>query len=174
LFGGRVAGSDASTGFAYAERWRPKLIEALRAVFDCCELAPVFRVAGVFGAHVIVVTHHGREATDPVHVVARVVGACVGVFADDVFAKVLSARAGYTDAGEAIEGAVRSVLHRSTHTLCSAPPAITTAILIGAFVAVTWAHDAVTGPALKPGATPYRWNQAQRAEAGHPEQGAHG
>jgi hypothetical protein len=93
LFGGRVAGSHASTGFAYAERWRPKVVEALCAVFGCRELAPVFRVAGVFGAHVIVVAHHGREVTRPVHVVAFVIGACVVVVARDALAAVLSALA---------------------------------------------------------------------------------
>jgi hypothetical protein len=175
LFGCRVAGSHASTGFAYPERRRPNVPEALRAVLGCWEVAPVFRIARVIGAHIIVVTDHEPEVTDPVHVVARVIGACVGVFAHDVFAEVLSAHAGYTDAGEAIKGAVRSVDHRSTHTLCIAPPTFTTAILVGAFVAVAWAHDTLTGLAIKQGAeTPYPWNHAQRAEAGDPKQVARG
>jgi hypothetical protein len=72
----------------------------------------------------------------PNDVVARVISACVVVFAHDTFAKVLSALAGHTDAGNAIEGAVRSVEHWSTHTLRSAIDIVTPAILEGAFVVV--------------------------------------
>jgi hypothetical protein len=131
----------------------------------CCEVAPIGWIAGVLGAPITVVTPHGREVTHPVHVVARVIGACVVVFAYDVFADVLSALAGYADAGKAIEGAVRSILHRTTRTLRSAPPTIATAKLDGAFVAVVWAHDARTRPGLEEWAeaSPQR-HHAQRAD----------
>jgi len=166
---------NASAGFAHPYL-RMKVLVAEFSVLDRCEFAPICWLARIIGAFVAVVTIHGREVACPVYVVAHVIGACVGVVARDAFAEVLSALAGHTNTGKAVVSAVRSVVHRSTHTRRTAPPTITTAILVGAFVAVAWAHDALTGPALKPGAlqTPYRWNQAQRAEAGDPEQVAHG
>jgi hypothetical protein len=165
LHGIRVAGVNADTGFASADRER--VHEALCPVLGwCCEVAPICWIARVIGAFVAVVAHHGREVTRPVHVVALVIGACVAVFAHDAFANVLSAHAGYTDAGSAIEGAVRSVVRRITHTLSMAKPPITTARLIGAFVAVVWAHDPITrvGVTVRKDLTPHQRNHAQRAD----------
>jgi hypothetical protein len=166
FFGSRVAGSDANAGFACPHRCRNKVPEAVCPVLDwCCEVAPIGWIAGVLGAPIAVVTPHGREVTHPVHVVARVIGACVVVFAYDTFAEVLSALAGYADAGKAIEGAFRSVDRWPTHTLTTAKPP-TNANLIGAFVAVVWAHDtfARVGVTVRKGVTPNQRNHAQRAD----------
>jgi hypothetical protein len=132
----------ASTGFAHPCEVR----EAVCAILDCREVAPVSWIARVIGAFIAVVAHHGWEVTRPVHVGALVIGARVVVVADDVLAEVLSALAGHTNARTAIEGAIRSVDHRNTHTLRIAPPTIATAMLVGAFVAVVRAEHASTGP----------------------------
>jgi hypothetical protein len=90
-------------------------------ILDRWEVAPIWWITPVLGASILVFTpRRGRELTRRVHVVARVISAYVVVFAHDTFAKVLSALAGHTDAGNAIEGAVRSVDHWTTHTLRNA------------------------------------------------------
>jgi hypothetical protein len=93
-------------------------------------------------------------------------GACVVVVARDTFAEVLSAHASYTDARNAIKGAVRSVWHPITPTLRSAIKiTITTAGLRGAFVAVVWAHDIRARRRIRPEVTPDQRHQAKRANA---------
>jgi hypothetical protein len=78
----------------------------------------------------------GRSIDATVHVVARVIGAFVAVVAHDTFTGVLSAHAGYTDAGNAIEVAVRSVVHRDV--VARTGRRIT---VPRAFIAVIFAHD---------------------------------
>jgi hypothetical protein len=153
FFGFRVAGTQASTGFAHSYGFYTSRFPAhadCPVLGWCCEVAPIYWIAPVFGAVILVETPRGREVARRVHVVARVIGACVVVFAHDTFAKVLSALAGHTDAGNAIEGAVRSVDHWTTHTLRSAPETKTLAILVRAFVAVVWAPDVYTRLGLAP------------------------
>ena len=116
-------------------------IEAVCQALDWCVVAPICRVARILSAFAAVITHRGREVTRPVRVVAGASRACVAVVAHDALAEVLSAHAEYTNAGKAIQGTVRSIFHRTTPTLRSAPPTIANTICPSAFVAVVRAHD---------------------------------
>jgi hypothetical protein len=98
--GCRVAGTQASTGFAHSYCFHTSrfLDHADCPVLGwCCVVAPSCWIARGFGAGITVATKHGRELARPVHVVAAVIGAYVVVVAHDVFAAVLSALAVCTD-----------------------------------------------------------------------------
>ena len=99
----------ASAVLAYL--WgRPEVAEVIAVcqALDWCVVAPICWIATVLSAFAAVVTHRRREVTHPVRVVARVIGARVAVVTRDPLAEVLSTHAVYTDARNAIEGAVRS------------------------------------------------------------------
>jgi hypothetical protein len=120
-----VAGHDAIAGLAHA---RPV---TLCPVLDSREDAPIDWLARVVGARTTVVTHRRRVVARPVHIVARVVGARVAVVTP-IFAEVLSAHAFYTDTGEVVEAADRSVVHPRPVT----DTGTIDASIVGAFVVV--------------------------------------
>ena len=157
------AGAHASTRFAHAHQ--PKLAPACNApcpVVDWCEGASCCWIARVFGARTIIVTDHRREVARTGHKIANAFSAVVAVvFTQDVFAEVLSAHAGYTDAGKAIEGAAPTVGDRIART------ATTAAILPSALVVVGWAHHPCTRVAVENtqvSKTPDQWHRTQRAD----------